>query len=779
MPNPIIPDDDSESTRDRSALELARHYYETRGWTVIPVKPLEKDPGYGRWEQIRYASVDEIDREFAKRGYDQPNIGVLNGAASDNLIDIDCDIPEAVSLVSKFLPTTPCAAGKTSVRMPTHHFYKTTGDLPATKAFKLPITGHDTKTFTTALEFRANGHTVLPPSGYANGDKRIWFSDNEPLKVDGPSLRKAAGELAGAAALAHIWPSRGSRHEAAVALCGALLRGGWSEDKTFQFLGYVCMAAGEDWKEVKEHRLSSVRTTMATMDKGDPVTGWPTLAKLLPYNNSLQIVRLIAEWLELDWKSALNPRDEAMLTDVGNSILFERLYGEDLHFTDSHGWAVFTGTHWNFETGDNAAKRWAKQLGDDVDREASNATDLKLRERMEKHARTTRSKRSIEVAMSLSESSEGIWLPRSAFDNSSTTRGFLNTPSGVVDLRTGQLQAHSRSRYMSLITRAGYTELDSNEKPKLSLDWERAINFMTQEDPVLIELFQLLAGYIAFGGNPSDYLVIVRGEGGTGKTTFQGALMNVLGSYAMGLNASVFFQKRASDGPSPELASTVGKRGIFIDEVSRHGVWDEALTKQMSGQSPLTARQLHRDPFTFYLDGLVVVNTNHDISFSADDTGIWRRIKFIHLTAPNVPRIIDDSIRARLLDRMNPDPSVLAWIIEGARMWYRSGQKITFPDRVIQDTQDLRNRMDHLERFIDEFLIRDPDGLISAGDMVGMYNSWAGPQRLAIQNYRTMSDKLTEKKFDKIKKNGKFWYQGLRMDPVGKSNVLSIQQRTG
>lgn len=753
-----------------SRLEIARHLYTTRGWTVIPVEPLQKDPGYSKWQQVRYESVDDVDEKFAKHEWEHPNLGVLLGEPSSGLADVDLDIPGAVRLAPVFLPATNLTSGRVSISAPQHYFYSGIDPLPPTKKFALPIKGQgaDKVDQTMVLEIRTNQHTVIPPSGYEGGDQRRWFAHGEPLEIEGQKLRQTVGELAAAAGLAYLWPSQGSRHEAALALAGGLILGGWSEEKAFWFLGHVCDAAGEDWKEIKEDRLKAIRTTMAKRNEGERVTNWGTLAKLLI--NGESVVRTIIDWLGLDWATSLNPREEAMLTDVGNALLFERKYGDGLKFTPSHGWAHWSGMHWDFKRGDQVAKQRAMQLGDDIFEVASAATDYRIRERTEKHAKASMSQRAIEAATTLASSLPLIWRQRDEFDNQSTTRGFLNTPDGVVNLRTGKVEPHDRSQLMSLITRGGVGSYVPGRQVVLSKEFEGALNLMTQGDDELEELLQLLAGYTLSGGNPSDYIIVIRGEGGTGKTTFMGALANVLGDYAASPSANVFFQRTNTNGPTPEIARLVGKRGIFIDEVARRGMWDEAALKQMSGHTPFSARHLHRDTFEFLLDGPPWIVANQDPKFSPDDSGMWRRVKFLWLPEPPKGLVVDEGIRERLHNPMTPDPSVLAWAVEGARKWFEMG-RIVFPQKVVKDTEDLRERLDSITELIDDCLIRDPEGRIQAADMLGMYNSWARTRNYPPLNQRNLGDKMAAKKFEKGRVGSYIYYFGLRMRPDARVRI--------
>jgi len=75
-----------------------------------------------------------------------------------------------------------------------------------------------------------------------------------------------------AAMLGAAWPAKG-RHEAQLALAGALRAEGWSAEETVEFLCDVCRAAGD---ENRTKREATVRHTWSRPE-GSPLTGWTRL----------------------------------------------------------------------------------------------------------------------------------------------------------------------------------------------------------------------------------------------------------------------------------------------------------------------------------------------------------------------------------------------------------------------------------------------------------------------------------------------------------------------
>ena len=92
-----------------AVLERARGYVR-KGYSPIPVPHREKNPGFKPWQAMRLQEAD-LPQHFNGRPM---NVGVLLGAPSGDLVDIDLDAAEAVTLADQFLPKTGSEFGRAS-----------------------------------------------------------------------------------------------------------------------------------------------------------------------------------------------------------------------------------------------------------------------------------------------------------------------------------------------------------------------------------------------------------------------------------------------------------------------------------------------------------------------------------------------------------------------------------------------------------------------------------------------------------------------------------------
>lgn len=254
-----------------------------RGFALIPVPFRQKRPVTHDWQDLR---LDEAGIRTAFR--DRSNVGVLLGEPSGGLTDVDLDCSEARALALVLLPPTNLRSGRASAPG-SHWFYRMRSPLKTRKYIDpLGATGDDRAML---VELRSTGsQTLVPPSVHPLGEGIVWASDGEPAEVEAEELRHAVARIAAGALLARSWPTMGSRHQAALALGGGLLRAGWAVDETADFIWHIARVAGD---EEADDRRRAVHSTADRIPAGQHTTGWPTLATVL----DPRVLDSVRKWL--------------------------------------------------------------------------------------------------------------------------------------------------------------------------------------------------------------------------------------------------------------------------------------------------------------------------------------------------------------------------------------------------------------------------------------------------------------------------------------------------
>lgn len=162
-------------------LEAARAYVR-RGWCVVPIPYKSKRAVYKEWEQLRLTE-SELDKYF-----DQPaNIGLILGAPSGGLVDVDLDCTEARAIANKYLPPTEAKTGR-SGSANSHWWY--IADNAETVQHRDPVTRN------MIVELRSTGgQTVVGPSIHPTGQPYEILTGN-PAVVPAEMLTACVAALA-------------------------------------------------------------------------------------------------------------------------------------------------------------------------------------------------------------------------------------------------------------------------------------------------------------------------------------------------------------------------------------------------------------------------------------------------------------------------------------------------------------------------------------------------------------------------------------------------------
>jgi len=271
--------------------------YRRRNWMPIRVRPDKRPYGKG-WQNLRLTE-DEIN----SLSWNGKGVGILLGAPSGGLVDVDLDSPEALRIANYFLPNTNSIFGRPG--SPQSHFLYMTvdGSLPqkASTKFECPIRDNGRNEKVILVELRSTGgQTIFPPSLWidtkdaSNIEEREWYEDGEPLELYGEVLLKATQKLAAAALLARCWPNTGGRNSITMPIAGMLLKSaGWRVDEARHFIRAVAVAAND---EEAGKRENVVDYTLQRIQNNEHVKGIPTLIEEL----GEKVVTRLCAWLEID-----------------------------------------------------------------------------------------------------------------------------------------------------------------------------------------------------------------------------------------------------------------------------------------------------------------------------------------------------------------------------------------------------------------------------------------------------------------------------------------------
>lgn len=173
-------------------------WYAAQGWSVLPLAPRGKAPVVGaNWPAWRCLRADLLAHFGPGRTGAVPNVGIILGAASGGLVDVDLDCPEALRWAPSVLPPTLTFGRASALR--SHWLYLLIDEAPPRRAAEdVPPPGKSKGP--TLCELRGTGgQTMFPPSIHPSGEEVEWTADAdaELAHISSPRLLSLWQTLAG------------------------------------------------------------------------------------------------------------------------------------------------------------------------------------------------------------------------------------------------------------------------------------------------------------------------------------------------------------------------------------------------------------------------------------------------------------------------------------------------------------------------------------------------------------------------------------------------------
>jgi putative DNA primase/helicase len=435
------------------------------------------------------------------------------------------------------------------------------------------------------------------------------------------------------------------------------------------------------------------------------------------------------------------------LDDIGNAERFADQHRSHVRYVaEWRTWLVWNDQRWESDTGavrvTAFAKDTARAVYADLDRlridlqaAAGNEGETKRLEgqvgALLKHAKRSASEPGLRAMLKLAESEPDIAIRPADLD---ADVHVLNTPTGIVDLRTGEVRPHDPRALCTRITRAPY---DPHVECPFWLETLRAI---FDGDTDTTRYLQRIVG-LALHGNPGERIIaICFGPTGTGKTTaIDDAIRHELGEYAMGGDASAILLEKNRGGANEDIANLHGQRLVVLPELPP-GKLNSARVKKLTGGDMISARRLFGHVFTFRPTHTFCAYTNDLPEVPETGNAIWDRLKVIPFVHPFTGdgKLKREEVRRQLAEEA---AGILTWCVQGAVAYHRDGLGEE-PESVRRATGQYRADEDVVAQLIAEATIRDADAWTSTADLYEAYTAWCVERKEKPEPKRWLSNQL-------------------------------------
>jgi putative DNA primase/helicase len=454
-------------------------------------------------------------------------------------------------------------------------------------------------------------------------------------------------------------------------------------------------------------------------------------------------------------KTALSSSDAATpsggviaeFTEDSLALRFADKHADKLRYVAAWGkWLAWTGTHWEVEK-TLAVYDLARKICREAARQCNNQTQAralskaKIVAAVEMLARSDR-----RIAATIEQWDADPWL--------------LNTPGGVIDLRTGQRRPNQPGDYMTKITAVA-----PGGSCPLFLEFLAKV---TNESPDavggLIDYLQRVLGYALTGDTREHALFFLYGTGANGKSVLVSSISGILGSYHKTAPIETFTVTGVPSHPT-DLAGLKGARLITAVETEEGRRWAEAKLKSLTGGDAISARFMRQDFFDFTPCFKLVIAGNHKPGLRSVDEAIRRRFHLVPFTITIPPEDRDKGLANKLKAERS---GILQWMIDGCLKWQREG--LNPPAAVLDATAEYLAAEDSTAAWIAERCALDTNGWETSAALFASWKAWAELNGEFVGNRKQFAEKLECRGLRPrtLNKKGGRGFQGIRLNDTGR-----------
>ena len=304
-----------------------------------------------------------------------------------------------------------------------------------------------------------------------------------------------------------------------------------------------------------------------------------------------------------EMKPHTNPRYQRDEIGIGNAFAdyfkpIARLAG------DRNIWYVYDGVVWHPDENALAVAELAKVLADRLYSFALQIKDEDTRNRYIKRVQKLQLRKHRKTMLEDAKSVHPVKV--SMFDRN---KYLFNCANGTLDLSTLEFHPHDPEDFITKVSPINY------DADAICPRWNRFIDEIMQGNTAVSRYLQKAIGYTMIGDTSLECLFVMYGPTTrNGKTTTIETILRVMGEYGCSAKPDLLaanFRGPSSGGPSEDVARLAGARFVGISEMEQKLTINASLTKQLTGNSSITARFLNQNSFDFRMQAKIFIDTNH------------------------------------------------------------------------------------------------------------------------------------------------------------------------
>jgi len=297
--------------------------------------------------------------------------------------------------------------------------------------------------------------------------------------------------------------------------------------------------------------------------------------------------------------------------------------------------------------------------------------------------------------------------------NFKDTTAKINCNNVIVDVKTGAIEPHSYSYLYKYCLPVDYT------KDAKHPEWDKFLKEIFCGDQELIDLMQLIFGYVLIGGDPFLHRAFVLyGTGRNGKSTLLDVLRALVGHGSYSTVSMAKLDREFS------IVTLDGKLANIVEETPTDEINAEVF-KAMVGGGEVQAAHKGFEEFTLRVQARFLFACNEMPVFKDKSIGLSDRLVFIPFEKYFEEGERDTSIKQKLMAELS---GILTWAIEGAKKIAKE-KKLNVPKKCTDTKEIYRRESDSIYAWFNEKIRVDAEGEgIELSDLYDRYVEWTSEE---------------------------------------------------
>jgi putative DNA primase/helicase len=432
-------------------------------------------------------------------------------------------------------------------------------------------------------------------------------------------------------------------------------------------------------------------------------------------------------------------------TDTGNAEKFILIYGKSIRYNrDNKMWMIWNGLYWEFDVLDKI-----KVLADEYIENLKNNSDMILVDKdYRKNIERLLSSNGKEMMIKEAQHIPGIPCQNTDFDKEIY---WINCRSGVLDLRTGNLQDHLPSLMQSKFCNCEITK----KRP------EKFLKFLDETfsgDKEVVRYILTVFAICLTGDTTEQKIWYLVGDGSDGKSLLVKVISYVLGDYSATASTDLIIDKKYQSQNISEVARLKGKRMVSISETKTEDKLDEAGVKNMTGGDSIVARFLYCNEFEYTPEFKILMMSNYEPRIVGNDHGIRRRIKIIRFQHT----IADEEQDRHLFEKLIAEKdAIFSLLVDYYKEYLKVG--LVEPKKVTDWSQGYFKDNDVIQQWIDEDCEIGNGFHDEANNLWADFKIWYDKRNEYFRYSQTLFGRNLTKKYRKSIQYGRTIYEGIEV----------------